>query len=223
MAIAQPALPFQSRITEPFHPAPARLDSGAALPDIRLTQAAKRLYARLSRQHYAAASKGRQLFRARLTTLAADLAVNERTIRRGLDQLKTAGLVFWQRTGRSSMFQLRSLPEIVDNSPPDENQCPISSGNMSEPHEIPLKELKHNGVQTVDKSILAAIAARLDGIGFKLYQKGHRGPLPVDKVVGRFGVSWVLSWLDKAEDCGNSLRNPGAWLKKRLEASLRRQ
>ena len=54
-------------------------------------------------------------------------------------------------------------------------------------------------------------------------EKSHSGPLPVAQVVERFGVGWVLSWLDKAEDCGDSLRNPGAWLKKRLEASLQRR
>ena len=222
----QSNLAFPTKITEPFHPAIARLDSGQALPGANLTQSAKRLYARFSRQQMAARSKGRQAFRAKLSTLAEALELNERTIRRAINQLKDTGLLQVVRTGRSSWFSLLPLPpkgEDVDNSSVPSSQCPLSSDKKSIPHKKDFQVPKHNGTEHVDKSIIEVISKRFAALGFRYYEKGRRGPVPTEKVVEKFGVSWVLSWVEKAEDCGNSLRNPGAWLKKRLEGSLHKR
>lgn len=47
--------------------------------------------------------------RVRLDTLAADLDASERSVRRWLDELRTAGLVQTQQTGRSLVFTVRNL------------------------------------------------------------------------------------------------------------------
>jgi len=142
----QPSLSFPTKINEPFHPALLRLDSGEALPEnVHLTQAAKRLYARFMRQQLAAQSKGRDTFRVKVSTLAVDLDLSDRTIRRGIKQLHAAELLQIVRTGRSSYYRLlplaivESTPQpIVDNSPPttktDRTFCPNSSDKKTEPH-----------------------------------------------------------------------------------------
>lgn len=223
----QSNLSFPSKLNEPFHPALAQLDSGKALPDVQLTQSAKRLYARFLRQHLAAASKGRQTFRARIATLATDLELSERTIHRALDQLKAANLLQWMRTGRSSYYRLLPLPETVDNSTPQVNQCQIRSDTTADPHKKAFKETKHYGTNHVDNplspDLKTHIERRLTDIGFKLYQKGVKGPVTIDLIIDHYGLSWLLSWLDKAEDARADLRNPGAWLKKRLDSSRKRQ
>jgi len=68
----------------------------------------------------------------------------------------------------------------------------------------------------ISPALQAHIADRLADLDFKYYLKGHRGPLDVNQLADRFGTSWLLSWLEKAEDGRDHLRNPGAWLRRRL-------
>jgi DNA-binding transcriptional ArsR family regulator len=234
---------YNSKINEPFHPALLRLESGEALPPGVLTQAAKRLYARFLRQHLAAASKGRDSFRAKVCNLARDLELTDRTIYRALDQLRAANLVQSVRTGRSSWYHLLPLPPleeaesppIVDNSPPPDSKCQFRDDITSDRSlENFLKQKEHNDIPAVadvhnfqnpDELLLARINRRLEAISFKYFEKGRQGPLPVADVVERFGVSWVLRHLERTEDGAleGEIRNPGGFLKRALERCLKRR
>ena len=225
-----PEFLFKPKIPEPFNPSLCRLDSGQALPDgVKLTQAAKRLHSHLLRQWLAATSRGRTAFKARLATLAEDLQLSERTIRRGIEQLESVGLVVRVRTGRASWFTLRPLPEpkppSVDNHSSTSGhfgRSSLESTNKKPNVVTPTLELIHINP---DKRLLERINARFEAIGFQYFIKGRQGPLPVADVVERFGVSWILRHLERAEDGAleGTIRNPGGFLKRALERCLKRR
>ncbi len=243
----QTEINYKATVPEPFYPALERLESGEALPpDVRLTQAAKRLYSRFLRQHLAAASKGRELFRAKARTLAQDLQITERTVYRALDQLRAAGLLQSVRTGRSSFYRLLPLPAPpaepepppdVDKSRPPDSECQIRTDIGSDRHKessLKLKPIEDQTAQVVDNFpfpapendlLLARIDRRLEELKFRYHLKGHKRPLNAGELAQRFDVSYLLSWLEKAEDGAleGSLRNPAAWLRKALERCLKRR
>ena len=186
---------YNSKINEPFHPALLRVEDGTGLPpDVQLTQAAKRLYARFLRQHLAAASKGRDSFRAKVCNLAQDLELTQRTIYRCLDQLRGADLIQSVRTGRSSWYRLLPLPPleeaesppIVDNSPPSVGECQFR-GDITSDRSLEnfLKQKEHNDIASIeavdnfqnpDELLLARINRRLEAISFKylgIFQQRH--------------------------------------------------
>ena len=197
-----------------YNPIPSAVDSQD------WPQSTKRVFGRLYRQHLAAASRHRSTMRVRIDTLTSELSLGRRTIHRALAHLKDVGLVTWNRTGRSSIFRLdlNMLEKIFGTS-----KVP----KKTHPHKKPLnnqRTVQHgdqHGDNHVDKSksIASKVEAKLRAIGYKHLVKGNRQPLTTDQLIGIFGASWILKYLQAIED-SKRIRNPPGYLRSLLNRSL---
>lgn len=199
-----------------YNPIPSAIDSQA------WPQSTKRVFGRLYRQHLAAASRHRSTMRVRIDTLTSELSLGRRTIHRALAHLKDIGLVTWNRTGRSSIFRLdlNMLEKIFGTSKVPKKTHPHKKNPLNIQRTTVLHGDQH-GDNHVDKSksIASKIEAKLKAIKYKHLVKGNRKPLTTDQLIGIFGASWILKYLQAIED-SKTIRNPPGYLRSLLNRSL---
>ena len=182
-------------------------------------------------------------FRVSKTRLAELSGCSRATVSRGLHLLRSRSLIVTVATGRASYYQLLPFEEPspepeqeddvdksgVEDEPKTHNE-PSEGSTSTSPHKRVLLDINNdydtpnvdNGEKSKKEDELSPemkkdLEERFKKIGFGWSRDGKKQLLTVDTVVNTYGLSWVLSWLEKTEDIVDDLKNPGGWMLQHLK------